>query len=228
MIELPRLREAGVVHGFSTRDMGSMRRDGESLLTEPRRRFARHLQLDIESSAFMGAVHGAETGRVDGPGLIDGVDAIATDVPGLGLFALFADCYPILIFDPVHRALALAHAGWRGTRAGVAAAAVARLADDFGSRPGDLVAGIGPGACGHCYQVGPEVAAAFDAAFVAPDTEDRARLDLAAANHAALVAAGIPPGNVEVMGVCTIEDLRLHSHRRDADGGRFACLAAIA
>ena len=208
--------------------MGSMRRDGDQLLTPPRVAFAESLGLAPSRIAFLGAVHGAAAVTTVEPGLVDGFDALATSIPGLALFALFADCYPILLFDPDHRALALVHAGWRGTAAGVAAAAVDLLEREYGSHRERLLAGIGPGACGACYQVGAEVAEHFDAAFSRPDAEGRFRLDLLAANRAALVATGVPEANIEASGICTIEDERLPSHRRDADGGRFACLCAIA
>lgn len=227
VLQLPRLAAAGVRHGFSTSLLGGMQRDGDTLLTEPRRRLAEALGLEPEL-AFLGAVHGAAVAVVRHPGLAESVDALVTDRPGLALFATFADCYPIIVFDPNRLALALAHAGWRGTRAGVAAAAVSRMTAEFGSRPGDLVAGIGPGICGSCYQVGTEVAAEFDPAHVAVDEEGHHRVDLAAANRDALIGAGLSPSSIEVSGVCTFEDRRLASHRRDADGERFGCLAAIA
>lgn len=220
------LEGPGFVHGFSTRALGDMRR-GEGLLTPERRRFAEELGVDPARLTFAGAVHGAGVARVEEPGGVrEGFDALVTDRPGAPLFATFADCYPIVLFDPVRRAAGLAHAGWRGTVAGVAANAVFALRA-LGSSPADILAGIGPGICGRCYEVGPEVAERFGPDYAAPSPNGRFLLDLAAANRSALIRAGLRPENVFSHGACTFEDVRLPSHRRDADGARFACIVAL-
>jgi len=223
--------EPGLVHGFSTLALGSMRGpapDG-SPLTPARRAFAAMLGLDAGRLTAAAAVHGADVARVDGPaGVVPGRDALVTDRPGLPLLATFADCYPVLLFDPARRALALAHAGWRGTAAGVARAAVEALRREYGCRPADLVAGVGPGICGGCYEVGEEVASRFGGGCVRPaGAAGRHLLDLAEANRAQLEAAGVPGRSIHLHGACTRESPDLPSHRRSPDGSRFACLAAI-
>src|SRR5439155_498688 len=84
-----------------------------------------------------------------------------------------------VLWDPDHRAAALAHAGWRGTEAEVAAHTVQAMRREFGTDPSALKAGIGPGICGRCYEVGEEVATRFDARFVSSTNGDRFLLDLA-------------------------------------------------
>jgi polyphenol oxidase len=222
--------EPGLLHGFSTVAMGSMRQPvpGGDPLTPARLDFAAALGLDGARLTVAGAVHGAEVARVDGPvGAVRGHDALVTDRPGVALLATFADCYPVLLHDPVRRTLALAHAGWRGTAAGIAARAVEALGREYGSRPGDLVAGVGPGICGRCYEVGDEVAERFQPAFLCPSPAGRWLLDLAAANRAQLEAAGVPAERVHVHGACTRESDVLPSHRRSPDGNRFACIASL-
>jgi YfiH family protein len=226
--------EPGLVHGFSTLALGSMRGPAPpgDPLTPERRAFAAELGLDPARLTVAGAVHGAGVARVDEPvPAVRGVDALVTDREGIPLLATFADCYPVLLHDPVRRALALAHAGWRGTAAGVAAAAVEALRREYGCRPADLVAGVGPGICGCCYQVGEEVAASFDARFHRPSPgaagPGRVLLDLAAANRDQLEAAGLLPDRIHLNGACTRESAALPSHRRSPDGIRFACIAAI-
>jgi YfiH family protein len=215
------------VHAFSTRALGSMRRTPEELVTPPRRALARRLDLDADLLTVAGAVHGNQVARVDSPqGAAEGCDGLVTDRPGLPLLATFADCYPLLLYDPEHHAAGLAHAGWRGTAAGIAGALVSALEREYGSRPERLLAGIGPGICGACYQVGPEVAGRFNG-FAVPDQEGRHRLDLAAANRAQLQQAGLPPERVHVQGACTFESADLPSHRRRPDGARFACIVAL-
>jgi YfiH family protein len=222
--------EPGLVHGFSTLALGSMRGPGPgaSTITPPRRTFAAALGLDAGRLTVAGAVHGAQVARVDEPaGVVHGCDALVTDRPGVPLLATFADCCPVLLYDPVRGALALAHAGWRGTAVGVAAQAVEALRREYGSRPGDLVAGIGPAICGGCYEVGEDVAARFQPALARRSPGGRFRLDLPAANRAQLEAAGLTAGRVHVHGACTRENSELPSHRRSPDGTRFACLAAL-
>jgi YfiH family protein len=217
------------VHGFSALALGSMQRDpaASSPLTPARAAFAAALGLEAGRVTVAGAVHGTAVARVDRPaGLVPGCDGLVTDRPGLPLLATFADCYPVLLFDPLRPALALVHAGWRGTAAGVAKAAVRALAREYGSRPGDLLAGLGPGICGRCYAVGEEVAARFPAEVRSSDG-DRILLDLRRALLGQLVAAGVPVEQVYVHAACTRETPELPSHRRSPDGARFACLAAI-
>ena len=231
VLQIPGLAaEPGLVHGFSTLAMGSMRlpAPGADPLTPARLAFAAALGLDGARLSVASGLHGAEVARVDQPsGAVRGHDAVVTDRPGLPLLATFADCYPVLLFDPVRRALALVHAGWRGTAAGIAGRTVEALGREYGCRPSDVVAGVGPGICGGCYEVGWEVAERFDPTCVRPSPAGRHLLDLAAANRAQLEAAGVPSDHVHAHGACTRESDVLPSHRRAPDGNRFACIAAI-
>jgi len=224
--------QPGLVHGFSTLALGNMGArsvDGHAL-TPARKAFAEAIGLEPGRLVAAGAVHGAEVARVDEPvGVVRGCDALITDRPGLALFATFADCYPIVLYDPARRALALGHAGWRGSAGAVAARAVEALRREFGSRPEDLIAGLGPGICAGCYEVSEEVAGQFGPAHAraVDGGQGRALLDLAAVNVDQLVAAGVPRERVHLHGACTRECLQLPSHRRFPDGERFACIAAI-
>jgi YfiH family protein len=220
--------EPGLLHGFSTLGLGSV-----GLIHAPdpvpvlasRRAFARALGVSAELTTA-GAVHGATVARVDeGHDVIQGVDGLVTDRRDVALFATYADCYPIVLWDPKKRVAALAHAGWRGTQAGIATAVVRFMQEHYACAPGDVRAGIGPGICGRCYEVGGDVASQFDARFVTPSEGGRFLLDLAAANRDQLAAAGV--GEVHVMGLCTKETALLPSHRRDPDGTRFGAIVAI-
>jgi polyphenol oxidase len=232
VIQIPELNDDGLIHAFSTLETGSVgltHAKDPAAVRESRRRFAAALNLEPDTLTVAGAVHGAKVARVDAPAeSIEGVDALITDRPGIALFATYADCYPIVLWDPKHRAAGLVHAGWRGTEAHVATAALAAMGKEFGTRPEDVKAGIGPGICGSCYEVGAEVAERFDPAFVKPSTSrgDRYLLDLAAANAAQLDAAGVT--DVFNLDVCTKEsEALLPSHRRDPDGTRFGAIVAL-
>lgn len=219
--------EPGLVHGFSTIAIGSV---GLKHAPDPapvhaaRRTFADVLGLDGADLTTIGSVHGAAVARVDEPGgSVDDVDALVTDRVGVVLFATYADCYPIVLWDPERRVAGLVHAGWRGTRAGVAAAAVRFMRDEYGCS--FIRAGIGPGICGQCYEVGEEVAMQFEPRFLAEGGGGRSLLDLAAANRAQLDENGVKP--VFDIGLCTKENYLFPSHRRHPDGKRFGAIVAL-
>jgi YfiH family protein len=230
VLKIPELEsESRLVHGFSTLVLGSVglshAPDPEPVLSS-RRDFARALSVDSEPLTVMGAVHGAAVARVDEPlDVIQGVDALVTDRRGVSLFATFADCYPIVLWDPERVCVGLVHAGWRGTEARVGPAAVRAMAQEFGSDPSHIRAGIGPGICGRCYEVGEEVASRFDPSFVGDGPGDRRLLDLAAVNRAQLEEAGV--SDISVLGLCTKESSFLPSHRRSPDGTRFGAIVAL-
>jgi YfiH family protein len=219
--------EPGLVHGFSTLAIGSVglkHAPDPAPVLESRRTFAGVLGLDGAELTTIGSVHGAGVARVDKPGgSVDDVDALLTDRPGVVLFATYADCYPIVLWDPEKRVAGLVHAGWRGTRDGVATAAVRFMQDEYGCR--FIRAGIGPGICGRCYEVGEEVAAQFDGRFLTEGTGGRSLLDLGAANRAQLEEHGVK--SVYEIGICTKEHYLFPSHRRHPDGKRFGAIVAL-
>ena len=161
-------------------------------------------------------------------------DILVSNAPGVAVAVRAADCVPILIADRATGAVAAVHAGWRGTCAGAARAAVGALQAEFGAHPGDLVAAIGPsiGVC--CYEVGPELVDAFAAAgyerhlidrwftSTPPPRGSRApnplRLDVAGANRDQPLLAGVPEEQVHVSGLCTAMHLDvLTSYRVEKD-----------
>jgi len=228
VLRIHELDDPAFVHGFSTMAVGTV---GLTHAPDPvpvlasRRAFARAVGIGDEPLTTAGAVHGSMVARVDEPkDVVQGVDALVTNHRGVALFATFADCYPIVLWDPVTRSAGLAHAGWRGTLAGVAKAAVNALLYEFATTPENVRAGIGPGICGRCYEVGADVASQFEPRFLTP-SGDRFLLDLAAANLAQLEEAGV--SDVHVLGLCTKETDFLPSHRRTPDGTRFGAIVAL-
>jgi YfiH family protein len=228
----PLANERWIVHGFSTMAMGSMGLthavDPENV-TENRRRFAKSLHLRPEAITVAGAVHGAEIARVDRPvSLVKEVDGLVTDRPGVALFATFADCLPLIAYDPEQRAAGLAHAGWRGTELGIAKNLVTALRREYGSRAEDLRIGIGPGICGSCYEVGPEFADRFPPEVLRSNGNgDKLLLDLVEANRKQFLEMGVLPRRIRAHALCSYESDRLYSHRRQPDGSRFAALVAV-
>jgi hypothetical protein len=202
----------GLVHGFEQRPgtAGWEERD------DTRRRVASALARSGEL-LLLKQVHGARVRRAPWTGRPE-ADAAVAEAPGLLLGIETADCLPVLVVDPVRHAVAAAHAGWRGTAAGVAREAVAALVAG-GSRPEDLLAATGPGIGPCCYEVGDELRSAFgdaDADLFRPGPWGRPHLDVRAANERQLREAGIPEAHIHRVGDCTRCRADLyHSYRRD-------------
>lgn len=151
-----------------------------------------------------------------------GVDALVTNQPDTPVGVLVADCLPVLIADAVGGVVAAAHVGRRGLAAGVLQATVAAMVTS-GARPLDAVAVIGPGVCGRCYEVPEEMrdeVAAVVPGSASTTTSGSPSLDLPAGAERVLRGAGI--GVVRQTGICTVEDPRFYSYRRDGRTGRFA------
>jgi len=157
-------------------------------------------------------------------------DALITNQPGLFVCVQTADCVPVLLYDPQKKVVAAIHAGWKGTVSKIVLKTVQKMTNQFGCQPSDIMAGIGPSIHMHAYEVGPEVVEAIVANFsnspalLKPSINaGRAYLDLWEANQTALMEAGIPEENIEVMGLCSFEHADLfYSARRDgADTGRM-------
>ncbi|HET7619602.1 MAG TPA: polyphenol oxidase family protein [Vicinamibacterales bacterium] len=157
------------------------------------------------------------------PSQIPEGDVIVSNDASVAIGVRVADCAPLLLFDSRTGAVAAAHAGWRGTAAGVAAVVVRAMHDAFGTDPADVIAAIGPclGAC--CGEVGPEVVEAFRAggasersvaSWFRAGNGDRSWLDLPGANRDQLQQAGVPCDRIFVADLCTRTHLgRLHSYR---------------
>jgi YfiH family protein len=205
--------------------------DRAEAVTENHRRLADAIGIDraaIATAYQVGSCGVVRVGPDDRGTIARDTDALITDTPGVPLMLRFADCLPVVVYDPVRRAAGLAHAGWRGTLAGVARQTVRAMGEAFGSRPADLIAAIGPGIGPCCYQVGPEVVAAVrtrfaDAEPLLPVQPDGSRhFDLWAANVWQLVGAGV--GQVNVAGLCTachVDEFFSHRGERGRTG-RFA------
>jgi len=156
-------------------------------------------------------------------------DALLTSVPGVVLTILTADCVPVLLYDPVRKVIGAAHAGWKGSRLGIVTGTLKRMQDDYGSRPGDIRAVIGPAIGGCCYEVDPELAEHFlgiDGA-VLPGKSGKPHLDLKRVNRHQLIEAGVSPEHIETSSVCTACDhARFFSYRKEGgcDGRFMSCI----
>ena len=139
-------------------------------------------------------------------------DGLITDVPGLPLIIFTADCIPVLLHDPVRGAAGAVHAGWRGTVGNIAGAAVEKMRYEYGCKPENIRAAIGPGIGPCCFETGPEVPDGIRLA-LGGDAErfikragklGKYMVDLKGANAALLAAAGVRPENIDISGECTM------------------------
>jgi len=226
------LSDKGVIQGVSTRfggvsqppfgklNLAMHNGDAVTAVVENRRRFCRALGTDPAKLCTCDQVHGtgvvrvtntqAGAGSMDYASAIQETDALITDVKNLPLLLFFADCTPILFFDPEHKAIGLAHGGWKGTIGLIAQKTVLAMQREFGTRPEDCLVGIGPAIGPCCYEVDTAVSDRFAAAFsenqaeiIVADGQGKPKLNLWAANRCQLEAIGVWREHIDVASVCT-------------------------
>lgn len=204
--------------------------DDNRLVLANRAAFAEAIGVSAERFTTCQQVHGAEiavvksgstgSGAIDLTDTIKDTDALVTDLPDVPLLLFYADCVPVLIADTRTGCIGLAHAGWRGSVAEIAAKTVGKMQSEFGCRPEDMIAGIGPsiGAC--CYEVddfvfskAPDYAECFT-----PKANGRYYLDLWQMNKKQLVKCGISEKNIAVAAVCTAHNSEMFCSYRAENG----------
>jgi YfiH family protein len=194
---------------------------------------ALHPDLTPGDLALLSQVHGAAVSRVESPSgplaTLADADAAVTTRPGVVLAVRTADCVPVLLAAP--GGVAAAHAGWRGTAAGVVAATVSALTEAAGCDAAQVKAAIGPCISGAAYEVGSDVVEGLLAGglseedFLHPSQGPKPHVDLGRAVSAQLSAAGVQ--QVDWLRRCTLQERCFHSHRRDGPpSGRLAALIA--
>ena len=271
-LAFPALEETGFVrHAFTTRaggvsggvcatlNLSFSRGDKEEAVRENFRRVAEELGAAEEQFVFTDQTHTTNirivTQEDAGKGLTrpkdySDIDGLVTNVPGLVLSVFTADCVPVFLADPVHRAIGLVHSGWRGTAGRIAEKALRIMAEQYGTDPMDVVCAVAPSICQDCYEISRDVAEIFGEAFAgrekeiltsplqngpddsvanylaAGNPEDKFHLDLWQANRIVLEEAGVLPAHISVTDVCTCcnPDL-LFSHR--ASHGKRGNLGAF-
>ncbi len=243
-----------LVHGFSTREggfsrayggralnLGFTKDDAKATVERNRAAFLRTLGAAGKSHGktllwpliTLRQVHSDVIRFVDAPTEPLAGDGLITGTPGLLLGIQTADCLPVVVVDPKHRAVGVFHAGWRGTVKRIVEKGVGEMVRHFGSRAGDLKAAIGPGVHGCCYEVGEEVREKFksqfgygEKLFHEVEESDPVRekypmlfltarapghsvlpkkifLDLVEANRQQLLAAGVAAKSIEASPLCT-------------------------
>ncbi|MBN1259578.1 MAG: peptidoglycan editing factor PgeF [Anaerolineae bacterium] len=229
-------RIGGVSEGHcASLNLGSTVRDDPDAVVENHRRAFQAFGVTRDQIVSPYQVHGnhvARVGRTDGGSVIAATDALICQEPGVALLLRFADCAPVLFYDPIHRAIGLAHAGWRGVVAGIVPATIQAMQTAFDTASEDLWAGIGPAIGPEHYAVGPEVVEAISATLapetqVAPQREGQWFLDLPKAVEAQLRLAGVQ--QIARSGLDTAGNTdEWYSHRAEAGRtGRFGVLVMM-
>lgn len=235
-------KAGGVSHGFSTREGGitvdppkaslnlSWTRCGspEEVIANFKI-FAEGAGIDYDDMAVVNHEHGANVLRIAhehrGRGFykdpLPPCDGIITDDPTVTLITSHADCGAYFFYDPVHRAIGMAHAGWKGTLLRIGAEMARRMAEEFDTDPSDIIAATGPCICRDCFEVDADLGEKFQSEFgypgiSRPGRQGKAYVDLELAAAVQFVEAGIRPESITLMNACTYENRRhFFSHRRD-------------
>ncbi len=242
-----------VKHGFSTRlggvsngifesmNLSFTRGDDSACVTENFKRFCAAIGTDYSKVVVSAQEHHTTVIAVDeqdcGRGVTrdrgyTDIDGLMTNKPGVVLCTQYADCVALFFVDPVRRVVATSHAGWKGTVGEIGAVTVKRMGECYGSRPQDILVGIGPSIGPCCFEVDIPVYDAFSAlpyaddSMIHDDHNGKYHIDLWESNRRSLLAVGVLPEHITVTDLCT----KCHcdffwSHR--ATGGERGSLAAF-
>lgn len=217
---------------LSSMNLSYTRGDEKECVDENYRRIAKVLGCQAEDIVCSDQTHTTNIRKVTaadkGKGVIrtrdyTDIDGLITNEPGVVLATFYADCVPLYIVDPVHRAIGLSHSGWRGTVNRMGAVTLQAMAKEYGTRPEDVFVAIGPSICQDCYEVSRDVADAFCEAFPKQAEEeqllyhtkgDKFQLNLWYANECVFREAGVLEEYIEITDICTCcnPDI-LFSHR---------------
>ncbi len=247
----------GVAHGFSTREggvsegiyaslnLGPNRGDEREHVLKNYRRFTAAIGAKAEGLVCAHQVHGdtvrcvttADRGKgLERPWDFE-ADGLITDVPGLCLAVLTADCLPILLYDPVRRVAGAVHAGWRGTAMGIAGRAVEKMTESYGCRPEHILAALGPGISQCCFETDEDVPNAMTEAMgtcalrhIQVRDNGKFHVDLKGMNALRLEKAGVKAEHIAVSEVCTFcrhERFWSHRYTRGQRGSQAALIQLL-
>ncbi len=231
-------RLGGVSTGaWASLNVGSTVGDDPDAVSRNRHLLLAALGLESRRECTVWQVHSADTivvnGAVPGERVLAQADGMVTDRTDVALTMRFADCVPVLLYDPVRKVIGIAHAGWRGTVIGAGPGAVRKMVEVYGSCVRDIQAGIGPSIGPARYQVGEDVVTAVQKAYGQLDglihraADDSAYFDLWEANRRSLAGVGVE--QIEVAGICTASrTAEFFSHRAECGKtGRFGAVIAL-
>jgi YfiH family protein len=219
-------------------NMGGTVGDDPEAVKQNHERMYQTLEVNGERACTVWLVHSADVIVANEPlaerRWLAKADGMITNVPETPLVMRYADCAPLLFFDPVQGVIGLSHAGWRGTVQGIGARTIETMAQIYGCKPHNIQTCIGPSIGPERYQVGAEVVEAVEGYFGTIDhlirydeSDGSAYLDLWAANRLDLERAGVK--RIETAGICTAERTdEFFSHRAEKGRtGRFGVVLSL-
>ncbi len=251
-------RSGGVAHGFSTKlggvsqgalaglNLGRSRGDDPALVAENHRRFSQAIGTNPDQMVFCRQIHSdivkvvtekdALTHLYDANNLE--ADALVTNCPNLTLAVFYADCIPILLYDPKQKVIGAVHSGWRGTSMGIVQKAVAAMQTQFGSDPAYILAAIGPGICANCFETHQDVPTAMEAylgrdliaPFVAELGAGKYAVDLKGILVQQLLSQGLSSQHISLSPLCTachLEEFWSHRKLGDQRGNQAAMIQLL-
>ncbi|HTA76089.1 MAG TPA: peptidoglycan editing factor PgeF [bacterium] len=255
-LSFPRLGHPTFVkHAISTR-MGGVSRGSyqsmnisykvsdESLRVEENRRLlSESIEMNLDKAVYLTQVHSDKVFKLDSSNLppkeqsLGEGDALITNLLKVPIGIMVADCLPVLFYDQVHKAIGLAHAGWRGTVAQIAVKTLYSMAEAYGTNPAEVKVVLGPAIGPCCYEVGLDVKEKFDAFHYAGDILEQSgkahwKMNIPEANARQLLEAGVAEDHLIRSNLCTVDHINLfYSHRADASPeqptGRFGAFIML-
>lgn len=232
------MRHGGVSQSYwASLNQGGMLGDQHLNVVENRKRIFDAFGRTVASIYDVWQVHGIEVVCADQPRPLQAdhvkADAILTNRPEITLMMRFADCVPIMFYDPVKKVVGIAHAGWQGTIRKICKEVVEKMINRYSSEPENIMAGIGPSIGPECYEIGNEVQDKVRESFgnqadnLLIIKNNRIYLDLWKANRFILREAGIK--SIESLNICTACNTKdWYSHRAEkGKTGRFGALIAL-
>ena len=244
----------GVAHGFSTRlggvsegmwaslNLGTKRGDDPDHVRENCRRFLSAIGAEGGKLVKTNQVHGCTVRVVTSADWKEDIcepvsfeaDGLMTAMPGVTLMISSADCIPVLFYDPARRVVAAAHAGWRGTAAGIVTRVVERMEEVYGCDPSDILAAIGPGICANCFETHEDVPNAMMASMgtsvlqhIQIKENGKFSVNLKGINAQLLEMAGLREENISVCDACTACDTEKYWSHRKVGNNRGSMASAI-
>ncbi len=250
-------RMGGVSEGiYSSMNFKEDGTDANENIRENYRRIAKAMGCDVRKMVRSQLSHGVRVHEVTEEDYGVGVlakstlldyDGLITDKPGVTLVATFADCVPLYFIDEEHKAIGLAHSGWRGTVDRIALHMLKAMEKAYGTQADQVLIGIGPCICGDCYEVGAELKEAFAKDFSGiieektgisfgkeicqkvyrSDEQEKYLLDLRKANLMTFLNAGVPREHIQISDICSCCNPELIFSHRFTKGQRGVSAAFL-
>lgn len=230
-----------LVHAFSTRiggfsnspyqsmNLGLTCGDDPRIVQKNRDKYFNYLDVPQDQLVFPVQIHSDNIQIVETPGIVNNCDALITQTTDLFLTIQTADCFPLFVFDPQTRTIAIIHSGWKGTAVNIAGKTIQKMKTEFGIDPSNIFVAIGPGVQTQNFQVDEPVYKQFESKYFISDGPGHYKMDLQQVIFDQLIETGLSEQKIERYTECTYEKHELYySYRRDGqNSGRMMGIIGI-